>query len=155
MITNPMVVTLVRPEFSFAIKESITLEGGIAFERLHDRRKSMVHTFLLYSGKRLDNCVDVIGHYRKSVQSVNLSISVMQTICHDCRNSFVAQPNRADASAVKYLFKLCKPCSFKIGFHSFVMRRIGFSKVTQPAPLLLPLRNNGLRKRSGKTKCDK
>ncbi|HEX9424250.1 MAG TPA: hypothetical protein VF899_13475 [Pyrinomonadaceae bacterium] len=56
----------------------------------------------------------------------------MKTFVDDCRNSFVTQPNWANASTVKYPLKLRKPHPFKIRFHLFVMRRINFSNVKQP-----------------------
>jgi hypothetical protein len=102
----------------------------------------------------LDNCVDVVGHYRKSVEAIDLSISVVQAFADDCRDSIVASPNWANPGAVKYPLELRKPRSLKIGFHSLVMGRIVFGKMKKPLTLLFPLADDFCRKRPCKPKCN-
>jgi len=95
--------------------------------------------------ERFNNCVNVIGHYRKRVKAVNLSIPIMQTLVDNCRNSFVAQPNRANAGTIKYPLKLRKPYPFKIRFYLFVMGGLSLSNVKEPLTLPLPLLDDVLR----------
>jgi len=71
-------------------------------------------------------------------------MSIMQTFRNDVRNPFIAQPDRANRSTIKYPLKLRKPLSFKILFHSFVMRWIRLNKMTQPSLFFSPLRDNSL-----------